>query len=219
MQIQGAGAGPTQGAAPTKGELGKNEFVKLLLAQLANQDPTAPQSSEAFVAQLAQFANVELLDDANRRLEALLVAQTGTYQTSLASLVGREVVFQSDRVEVGPAGPTGSLHASLQDDAASMTVVIKDEDGNVVRTLRLGPQAAGHVEVGWDGLDDAGQPVPEGSYTFEVTAAGPGGEPVEVEPRGRGRVTGLTFERGYPELLIGTQPLGIPDIVEVNEAG
>lgn len=220
MQISNSTlGGPAATPEPTgSNELGKNEFIQLLLAQLANQDPTQPQSNEAFVAQLAQFANVEALDDANRRLEALIVAETGSYQTSLANLIGKEVVFQTDKLEVGDAGPTGPVVADLAGEAASVTVVIKDDQGKTIRTMRLGPHDAGRMDAEWDGLDDDGNPAPPGTYSIEVTAAGPNGEPVEAQTRGVGRVTGLTFANGYPELVIGNLHLGVSDVVEVQEA-
>src|SRR5262245_61991177 len=81
-------------------ELGKNDFLKLLMAQLSHQDPMSPMDSEAFVAQLAQFASVEQLQGANSRLDGLLVSSAAAQQLSAVSLVGREVTYRSGALEL-----------------------------------------------------------------------------------------------------------------------
>src|SRR4028119_2238475 len=74
-------------------ELGKDAFLKLMLAQLANQDPTQPQDSQAFVAQLAQFSSVEQLESANQRLDDILLAQASNSQTAATAMVGNEAAY------------------------------------------------------------------------------------------------------------------------------
>src|SRR5262245_58163951 len=106
------GLGPNSADPIGSSKLGKDEFLKLLMAQLAHQDPTAPADSNAFVAQLAQFASMEQLQSVNSQLEALLVAQTANNQTSVSSLVGRDVVYRTDRVHLDESGQV-SLQGNL----------------------------------------------------------------------------------------------------------
>ena len=97
MQLAGIDTNKTPSSTTPTGnsELGKTEFLKLMMAQLANQDPTSPQSNEAFIAQLAQFATVELMQSQNQNLEQLIVAQTAGNQTGVAALIGKDVVFRT----------------------------------------------------------------------------------------------------------------------------
>lgn len=197
-----------------KNQLGQNEFVRLLVAQLGNQDPTAPMESADFVAQLAQFANVQLLQGVETRLDALVVAQASANQTAAVGLVGREVVFRTDRVQLEKAG--AKILADLGGAAETVTVTITDDSGRTVRTLRLGAAAKGQTTIPWDGRDDAGRLLPEGSYGVRVAAADATGASVPVEQLGRGMATGVSYENGYPELLVGSLRIQLSDVAEFH---
>src|SRR5687767_7093990 len=94
-------------AAPTRGsnKLGKDEFLKLLMTQLGNQDPTSPASTEQFVSQLATFASLELQQNANSQLENLLVAQATANQTAMTSFVGKDIVYRTDSITLEAGKP------------------------------------------------------------------------------------------------------------------
>jgi flagellar basal-body rod modification protein FlgD len=203
-----------KGAGSSK--LGKDEFVKLLLAQLSHQDPTSPMDSQAFVAQLAQFAQVELASNTNADLERLLIGQAAAQQTGIVGLVGKDVTWKSDTVELTEGAPA-AIKANLAGAAANVTAVITDGTGKVVRTLHLGPQASGSLEIPWDGRDENGKQLPAGSYHASVAAADPTGASVAVEARGEAHVTGVTFEDGVPVLLSGTTRIQMSEIVEISE--
>jgi flagellar basal-body rod modification protein FlgD len=79
-----AGTGPT---AATN-ELGKDEFLKLLVAQLKYQDPLEPTTSDEFVATSAQFTVVEKLDELTKQGAASALVSS---LTTASSLVGREI--------------------------------------------------------------------------------------------------------------------------------
>lgn len=66
-------------------ELGKDEFLKLLVCQLQNQDPLNPQDDTQFIAQLAQFSALEQMTNMNATMTS----------TSAYSLVGKEVIVQT----------------------------------------------------------------------------------------------------------------------------
>lgn len=91
-----APAAPSQPAGTAGGTaLGKDDFLKLLTAQLANQDPLQPVDNQAFIAQLAQFSSLEQLQGVSTRLDDLLLAAGASTQLSAASLVGRTVAFRN----------------------------------------------------------------------------------------------------------------------------
>jgi flagellar basal-body rod modification protein FlgD len=207
---------PAAPEAHGSNKLGKDEFLKLLMAQLGHQDPTAPTDSEAFVAQLAQFASLELQQNTNASLDNLLVAQAASQQTAVLTMVGRDVTFRTDKISLAD-GVASTTSARIQEPAASTTAVIVDSSGRTVRTMQLGPQAAGTFDVTWDGRDDMGNPQPPGTYTVRVTASDAAGKSIEVQQRGAGRVTGISFEDGVPELLLGTEHVKLSDIVEIKE--
>ncbi len=82
-------------ATSSVGDLDYNAFLKLLIAQLKNQDPTKPMDSTQFVAQLATFSQVEQSIAANNKLDSLLTASA----LSLAdSVIGRTVTSADGEV-------------------------------------------------------------------------------------------------------------------------
>jgi len=212
--IGSSGAGAQESSGSTR--LGKDEFLKLLMTQLSHQDPLSPMDSQAFVAQLAQFANVEQLQGMNTRMETMVMGQAAANQVGAANLVGRQVSYRTDTVQV--AGGPVSLMGSLEKSATDVTAVIKDENGRTVRTLKLGSQNAGEFSAQWDGLDDSGQPVPPGAYKVSFTATDAGGNSLTVDSRGRGVVAGVTFERGYPELKVNGATLKMSDVLAIELA-
>ena len=139
------------------------------MAQMGSQDPTSPSDSEAFVAQLATFAQLELQQSANANLENILMAQASANQTSMTNFVGKDVTFRTDRLTL-ERGQPAVTQVRLSGEAEEMTAVITDSSGKTVRTIQLPRHAAGQMEISWDGRDDHGNQLQPGSYKIRVTA-------------------------------------------------
>lgn len=199
------------------GKLGKEEFLKLLTSQLANQDPLQPVDNQAFIAQLAQFATVEQQSQMNGTLESLLVAQASANQTAVANLVGKDLTFNSDKVHLDPTGET-TINGKLTDEATKLSAIIKDENGKVVRSIVItGKQAGGPVSLTWDGRDGNGRRLTSGDYSITLTAENVEGKSVPVSVQGRGRVNGVSFADGVPQLIVNGVRVRLSDVLEVNE--
>ena len=196
--------------------LGKNEFLKLLTAQLANQDPLQPVDNQAFVAQLAQFSSLEQLQNVTSRLDTLLVAAASSNQLATASLVGKQVSYQASTVAVTADG-AGAVQASLG-ARASVTAVLKDANGHTVRTLALGTREPGTFDLGWDGRDGAGQPVAPGTYSVQLTGRDLQGTEVPVQARARGVVSGISFDGSAAELVVGGNKVKLSEVSEITQS-
>lgn len=205
-----AAAGP---GAPSKA-LGKDEFLRLLTTQLQHQDPLSPMDSQAFVAQLAQFASVESLDGLGTKLDTMLLGQASANQMSTAALVGKEVLFRTDKIAL-QAGSPARFEVTLPAAASDATAIVADQSGRVVRTLPLGAHDAGTFATSWDGLDDHGQPLPAGDYVLTVSATGKDGGMVTAAAAIRGTISGVTFENQAPELLVAGRHVRMSDIVQL----
>ena len=195
---------PMGGAAAAQGDqsLGQDAFLRLLITQLANQDPLSPTDPTQFVSQLAQFTSLEQLVGVNEGLNVIAISQTAATSAQMVSFVGQDV-WIDDSTFAWAAGQDGQeLHFELDGDASTVTVQIEDESGEVVRTLELGAKGEGEVVVDFDGLDDDGNELPTGTYSFSVQALDGEGESVGVETKSKGHVTGVTFEAGYPQLVL-----------------
>ncbi|HEY7726623.1 MAG TPA: flagellar hook capping FlgD N-terminal domain-containing protein [Anaeromyxobacteraceae bacterium] len=211
-----AAAATRRYAAPARNELGKDDFLRLLITQLANQDPLSPVDNQAFIAQLAQFASVEQLQGLGTRLDTLLLAQASTNQMNVAGLVGKEVLYQADGVDLA-AGEPAALQARLSAAASDVTAVVQDASGRTVRVIQLGQRAAGPVDFAWDGLDENGNACQPGRYRVLVSASGASKEPVPVDLRARGRVRGVSFDGEAPVLLVGSSRVALSNVVEIGQ--
>ena len=156
-------------SAPKSNELGKNEFLNLLVAQLNNQDPLSPQDNGEFIAQLAQFSQVEGIEKLNTSMGSLLTGYQSSQALQASSLVGRKVIIPSDKAVVDTSE---SFKASLVLPVTSSNVYVNiyDKAGAAVGRVNLGEQAAGNVSFIWDGKDASGNLLPPGTYKFEAQA-------------------------------------------------
>lgn len=159
-----------QGRFAKGDELGKNEFLELLVAQLNNQDPMSPQENGEFIAQLAQFSTVEGIEKMNSSIDSMVSSFQSSQALQASSLVGRTVVIPTDQAMIDPqASFTGQL--ALPQASGAVTVNVYDDAGSVVSTINLGAQEAGINEFAWDGKDASGNVLPAGKYRFEAQAS------------------------------------------------
>jgi flagellar basal-body rod modification protein FlgD len=150
--------------------LGKDSFLQLLVTQLKNQNPLDPQDNSAFVAQLAQFSSLEGITTLNDSVTAISSSYKSSQALQASSLVGRSVVVQTGSAYVDTTkSMTGT--AVIPSSVAGATVTITDKDGNAVKTIDLGSQAAGNATFVWDGTNTAGTKVDPGTYTFKASAS------------------------------------------------
>jgi flagellar basal-body rod modification protein FlgD len=180
--------------------LGRDDFLKLLVAQLQNQDPLNPQENYEYVAQLAQFSNLEQTMAINDNLDTLLLQSRGQSNAQVVGMVGSQATVRGSIVSIDGSGIGTPLSYTLSEKAETTTVTITDSSGNTIRTLEGGAQGAGLVTVQWDGKNSTGTVQPKGSYTVSVSATDSDGETVSVSQETTGLVVGVSFDQGYPVL-------------------
>ncbi len=152
-----------------KKDLGKNEFLELLVAQLNNQNPLEPQENGEFIAQLAQFSQVEGIEKLNTSMGSLLSGYQSSQALQASSLVGRKVIVPTEKAVVDTSETfKGSL--VLPVTSSNVYVNVYDSAGKAVSRVNLGQQAAGNVSFMWDGKDSSGNLLPPGTYKFEAQA-------------------------------------------------
>jgi flagellar basal-body rod modification protein FlgD len=217
-EIQSAGAA-AQNAANTKSKntLGKDEFLKLLTAQLQKQDPTEPMDNSAFVAQLAQFSSLEQMSNVNDTLTKMLAGQTTTLQTGAANMVGKTAMLPGDELTLEPGDTSAKIGINLDKAAAGVAVVILAEDGSTVQQIDAGAMDAGPNSVVWDGKDANGDAVPANHYTARVVALGSDGQNISFTQTSSARITGMTFKDSTPTYIAGGKSLQLSDISELDE--
>jgi flagellar basal-body rod modification protein FlgD len=209
----GLGAGALSEVLQSGGSqpLGQEAFLKLLVAQLKNQDPLNPQQNHEFVAQLAQFSSLEQSIGMNDRLDALALQNQGMQNSQIVNLVGKEVTVTGDIVTLKGQGASVPISFTLDDAATESTVLIRDASGRTVRTLSVAAKSAGTVTVQWNGQSDSGNPQPAGPYKVTVTATNADGGPVSLTQQTTGLIEAVSFDQGFPVLHLdsgATAPVG-----------
>jgi flagellar basal-body rod modification protein FlgD len=158
-----------EAAKKTKEEMGKQEFLTLFTAQLQNQNPLEPVKNEAFVAQLAQFSQLEALTNMQGSLDKFVTSMSGERMLNSASLIGKKVSVADTPTQLNSAGDI-SGHIDLPIGASGVQVRVLDAQGRLVQELTAGPQMPGSMPLVWDGKNAANQPAPPGLYRLIATA-------------------------------------------------
>jgi flagellar basal-body rod modification protein FlgD len=208
-------AGTSSQETGNKAELGRDEFLKLLITQLKHQDPLNPMQSVEFTAQLAQFSSLEQLFNLGDSLEGIKTSLLLQEGDRLVHYIGKSVKTSGNGVAVQGGEPEKASYR-LEEDG-EVWVDVYDGKGVLVRNLYAGWQQRGDHAVPWDGRDGAGNKVADGNYVFKVEARDLNGYSVPSQSYMSGEVTGVKYENGQGFLLLGEKLVPPYSIIEVNQ--
>jgi len=150
-------------------EMGKQDFLTLFTAQLQNQNPLDPVKNEAFVAQLAQFSQLEALTNMQTSLDKFVTSMSAERMLGSAGLIGKKVSIADAPTQLNTGGDiSGSI--DLPTGASGVQISVTDAQGRLVREMIEGPQLPGSMPIVWDGKDAANKPAPSGLYRLSATA-------------------------------------------------
>ncbi|MFN9576810.1 MAG: flagellar hook assembly protein FlgD [Gemmatimonadota bacterium] len=214
--IPAATAGTT--AAPAgrnpKSVLGKDEFLKLLVAQLKNQDPTNPMDGQQMAAQLAQFSSVEQLIAINEKLGAQATTDDATAKaisnSTANAAIGKTVTALGNQVELPAAD---ARVRGIVQGTGQGTLSLRDANGTIVARRDLGLVRAGDQSFA---LGDLAAGLPAGTYTWQLDVRTAQGATVPVTPFITGRVTGVEYGPGGAMLVAGRLRIPVGTVVSLG---
>jgi len=198
-----------------KNALDKDAFLNLLVTQLKYQDPMSPMENTEFVAQLSQFSSLEQLYSVNTKLEENSMVTQSMHNSIVSSLIGKELRAVSNALTLDETGKSAFSYELSGD--ANVTVSVYTEQGDLIKSIDLGPQNAGLHSEEWDGRNSLGMDMPPGMYYFKVVGNDATGNEVETTSMIEGIVSGLKFVNGSPVLVIGEAEIDITNVIEINE--
>ncbi len=197
--------------------LDRDDFMKLFVTQLQYQDPMKPMESAEMASQVAQFNMVDLMYKSNEVMERLAAADEARTGMSAVNLIGRKVQYEGSNILLDETGvePFG---ITLEKPVVSSEIVIRDNTGKRVKTLDAGAFEKGRHTIQWDGRDDSGNALAEGTYSFTVSAMDQDGNEVEAKSWTTGLVKGVArSEKGLPEIEIKDGPsIKLDDVWKVG---
>jgi flagellar basal-body rod modification protein FlgD len=179
--------------------MGKNDFLKLFVTQLQNQNPLSPMDSANFTSQLAQFSSLEQLTNLNTSMSNLVDYQNSMQNVLAISLIGKTVQVAGNQAALSG---TADINFNLPSATAKTTLSIFNSSGTCVRQVELGAESTGDVKYAWDGKNSQGVTLPNGQYTFSIAAADASGAAVTATTLMYGTVTGITFENSTTYLVL-----------------
>jgi len=202
--------------------LGRNDFLKLLVTKLQYQDPMKPMEDQAFIAQLAQFSTLEQMSNISEGIDASnqwdFLQMQSINNTMAAGLIGKDIKAAYDGVYLD-VDTTPKISFTTTEFAKEMTFTIKDDEGNIVRTIKKEDIQSGTGSIKWDGNDDFGNRAQEGSYSVSVSAVSANGGVVTPKLSLIGKVDSITYREGAAFLRVNGVELPLSDIVAIGEPG
>lgn len=209
---------PTAQATGSKDMGTKDVFLKILVAQMQNQDPLKPQDAAQMSTQLAQFNMVEQQINTNFLLQSMIAELQMQGEKSnvafAAPLIGHQVSAYQDSFEF-EGGGSQDFVLLAESPATKATVEIVDSTGRVVRTLHEGSLQEGKTPFTWDGKTDTGGDAAPGKYSIKVTATDADGQPVAVNTQISGTVSAIRLTPEGVFVVIGTTPVPVAVVSEV----
>lgn len=196
-------------------ELDKDSFMKLLLTQMKNQDPTNPMQSHEMAAQLAQFTSLEKLTNISDGIENLTKAQAPAQNFETLAMIGKSVAGDSSKIDRMDNKAVHEIAFKLQQDSPKAKITIKNAEGEIVREIEVNNLKSGKNEVTWNGQTEEGLDAPRGTYQVVIEAKSSSGTNLFADTKFNGVITGVNFTAQGPLLMIGKQAIPLKDVKEI----
>jgi flagellar basal-body rod modification protein FlgD len=210
-------ANATQSAsAATSPQLGQEQFLSLMVAQLKNQDPMQPMQNGEFLGQMAQFGTVSGIQDLQKSFGSLASALQSNQALMASSLVGRTVLAPGNNGYLAAGSALGGA-VDLPTASADVVVNVTDSSGQLVQRLDLGAQTAGTVRFAWDGRTAAGTPAMPGVYKVSAQALN-GNQQYAPSTLVEARVDSVSLG-GSNGLTLNLAGLGAVNLSDVKQIG
>lgn len=192
--------------------LGKDDFLKLLVTQLKNQDPLNPVNNTEFISQSAQFSTLETLQNMQKDLDAIAGGAGATGISQATGLLGRTVSANS--ADFTYTGSPVSLPFTLPTAVNGATLDVLDGSGNVLGRVALGALPAG-AQTAQLSANTLGRVLPVGNYSYRISADAGGGQSQVVDAI-VGTVTRLTLDQGKAIAVVGNQNVPLSEIIGIR---
>jgi flagellar basal-body rod modification protein FlgD len=130
--------------------------------------------NEAFVAQLAQFSQLEATTSMSETLKAYVDSMSGERMMSSTSMIGKTVSVPDAPAIITPGGKPVQGFVSLPTGAEGVKFEVFNDKGQMVTSQIMGSQPIGDMPWAWDGTNESGAQVPAGNYSFKATVISQG---------------------------------------------
>lgn len=193
----------------------KDDFLKLLFTQLKYQDFQSSVDFKDLMAQLSILAEIEQAMNLKDAIDDLAKSIARSNFFSATSIIDKNAYIWGNEISVQGGVPESYPAFSLDIPAKEVVVRIKAPGGITVRTIRMTDVSAGKHKVNWDGKNDAGNPVADGKYTFEITAYDVDGNEFKAEKLTFGRIDSVSLNGVDITVSVGGTTYNFEKVAEV----
>jgi flagellar basal-body rod modification protein FlgD len=188
------------------------DFLKLLMTQLRNQDPTSPMDANQFTSELVQFSSVEQQINTNSNLTQLIQLTQAANVTQSSAIIRKQVTVQSTQMPL--QNSTGTLNFTAP-AAERVSIAVQNANGATVRHVTVNA-AQGSNTWTWDGANDSGQVLPDGAYSVAVTGGAAGAPATALPFTVVGTATGIVTQNNSVNLRLGALTVPFTAISSVD---
>lgn len=207
------GQGSVFSGITESGDVSRNDFLKLLVAQLQNQDPMNPTENQEFVAELATFSSLEQQENQTALLKQLVAAEAGSANGQALSMIGNEVLAEVSEFYYQEGQP---IDFSYLANAGQAVINIMTPSGRTVATQTMDLASSGRHDYTFVGVGENGQALQSGKYVIQISSAvTESGESAGYPSFLRGAVDSVDFVEGIPMLNVGGQIVDMSQIYSV----
>lgn len=197
---------PRERGPGQRNALDQQDFMKLFTAQLRAQNPSKPLDTAAMMQQMSQLASLSATEALEKSVKSLNENLNKSQIMGATQAIGKTVQIPS---KVSPLVKGEGLNGSaiVPQPASAVTITIKDDNNNVVKTIEKPGSGAGVVDFEWDGKDDSGKELEPKFYHISATAT-IAGNPVEIPTAGNFKVKSVALNKTTGEIIFNVDGLG-----------
>lgn len=214
------GAKPKE-ARPVKKTLDKDDFMKIMIAEMKHQDPTKPMDSDRMATQMAQITSVEQMKNVGAAVEKLADKNSTTDRLAMSSMIGKAVTVDKGRFN-HQKSTISPINFDLPDDAEKIKLTIVNERGDEVAVKELEPMKKGPNIYNWDGINASNVPSLTGTYMVRIDAENAKGAKIKIDPIAKESIVGVSFEGGETNFLVGDtknpQKVAFKSVIRIDNA-
>ncbi|MGL5742075.1 MAG: flagellar hook assembly protein FlgD [Legionella sp.] len=200
---------------PMKKILGQQNFLRLMVAQIQNQDPMQPQVNGEFLSQLAQFSTNDGVTKMQESLQQLASSLQSNQALQASALVGRKVLVNSNSLKL-EAECDVKTAVDLPAGVSKLSASIYSESGELVKTIPLGQPETGFFQFNWDGTGGDNNRVKQGKYKIEVHGVY-GGKDVSIKTMTSANVDSVSIGQNGEGLKLNVAGVGPVSLDQVRQ--
>lgn len=201
-----------------KSELDKDDFMKLFIAQLQNQDPLKPKEDYEMAAHLAQFNGLEQMLNVNKKLEELADLQKFGQSVGMIDYIGKEVNIEGGKAKLENGKPIG-MKFNITEAVPNTKLQVRDASGKALAEVELGARAPGQYTINDVIKNSEGETLADAVYSFSLSSLAEDGSIQDIPVSTSVSVQGISLKGGDGKMFTNVGEVSSQDISAVGVAG